>query len=82
MFPFPDPAHVGYNPYLRADWTELQLRFRPPRDSPDVSIRLLDYASPEEINSVIARYSCTGASSAHRRPSLGRRGAFYSRSRV
>ena len=54
MFPFPDPAHVGYSPYSRIPWTELQLRFRPPRDGPDVSIRLRDYATAEEINSVIA----------------------------
>src|SRR5215472_4356732 len=40
--------------YSRADWTELQLRFRPPRDSPSVSTRLRDYANPEEIGAAIA----------------------------
>ena len=41
------------NPYSRAQWTELQLRFRPPRDSLDVSVRLRDYGSPEEIDVVV-----------------------------
>ena len=42
------------NPYSRAQWTELQLRFRPPPDGPSVSIRLRDYDSLEEINIVVA----------------------------
>ena len=46
------PSNRG--PYSRADWTKLQLRFRPPRDDPSVSIRLRDYASPEEIDDVVA----------------------------
>ena len=45
----------NWSPYSRADWrTELQLRFRPPRDGPKVSIPLRDYATPEEISVVIA----------------------------
>jgi hypothetical protein len=40
--------------YSRADWTELQLQFRPPRDGLSVSIRLRDYASPEEVSIVVA----------------------------
>ena len=35
----------GWNPYSRKCWTKLQLRFRPPRDGPAVSIRLHDYAT-------------------------------------
>jgi len=42
------------NPYSRADWTEFQLRFRPPRDGPSVSTRLRDYATAEEIGVVVA----------------------------
>jgi hypothetical protein len=42
------------NPYSRADWTELQLAFRPPRDGLVISTRLRDYASQEEIDGVIA----------------------------
>jgi hypothetical protein len=41
------------NLYSRAEWTELQLQFRPPRDGPVVSTRLRDYASPEDINTAI-----------------------------
>ena len=48
------PEMPPSNRSLRADWTEPQLRFRPPRDGPSVSIRLHDYASPEEIDVVIA----------------------------
>jgi hypothetical protein len=44
----------NWNPYSRADWTEFQLRFRPPRDGPSVSIRLRDYATAEEIDVVVA----------------------------
>jgi hypothetical protein len=40
------------NPYSRAQWAELRLQFRPPRDGPNVSIRLRDYVTAEEINSV------------------------------
>ena len=42
------------NPYSRADWTEFQLRFRPPRDGPSVSTRLRDYATAEEIGGGVA----------------------------
>jgi len=42
------------NPYSRAEWTELQQRFRPPRDGPIISTRLRDYASLEEIDIVVA----------------------------
>jgi len=42
------------NPYSRAEWTELQQRFRPPRDGPSISTRLRDYASSEEIDVVVA----------------------------
>jgi hypothetical protein len=45
---------ANFSPYSRADWTELQLQFRPPRDGPSVSIRLRDYASLEEIDVVVA----------------------------
>src|SRR5262249_47564672 len=41
------------NPYSRAEWTELQLQFRPPRDGPAVSTRLRDYATAEEIGVVL-----------------------------
>src|SRR5215813_11965914 len=44
----------GWNPYSRVAWTELQLRFRPPRDGPAVSTRLSDYATAEEIELVAA----------------------------
>jgi hypothetical protein len=54
MFPFMEMPPSNFSPYSRADWTELQLRFRPPRDGPSVSIRLRDYASPEEISVVVA----------------------------
>src|SRR5215467_10744788 len=43
-----------WSPYSRTDWTELQLRFRPPRDGPSISTRLRDHASPEEIDDVVA----------------------------
>jgi hypothetical protein len=43
----------GWNPYSRASWTELQLQFRLPRE-PVISTRLRDYASQEEIDTVIA----------------------------
>jgi hypothetical protein len=42
------------NPYSRAEWTELQLQFRPPRDGPVVSTRLRDYVTAEEIGVVVA----------------------------
>jgi hypothetical protein len=42
------------NPYSRAECTELQLQFRPPRDGPTVSTRLRDYATAEEIAVVVA----------------------------
>jgi hypothetical protein len=42
------------NLYSRAEWTELQQQFRPPRDGPVVSTRLRDYASAEEISIVVA----------------------------
>ena len=42
------------NLYSRAEWTELQLQFHPPRDGPVISIRLRDYASREEIDVVVA----------------------------
>jgi hypothetical protein len=42
------------NPYSRTEWTELQQRFRPPRDGPVVSTRRRDYASLEEIDIVVA----------------------------
>jgi hypothetical protein len=42
------------NPYSRAEWTELQQRFRLPRDGPSVSTCLRDYASLEEIDAVVA----------------------------
>src|SRR6516164_1903919 len=48
------PEMPPSNRSLRADWTEPQLRFRPPRDGPSVSIRLRDYASLEEISVVVA----------------------------
>jgi len=60
MLPFtdsalaPPPKGYGWNPYSRADWTELKMQFHPPRDGASVSIRLRDYASPEEIDVVIA----------------------------
>ena len=54
MFPLPEMPSANFSPYSRAQWTALQLKFRPPRDGPDVSIRLRDYATAEEINSVIA----------------------------
>ena len=54
MFPFMEMSPSNLSPYLRADWTELQPQFRPPRDGPSVSIRLRDYAAPEEIRVVIA----------------------------
>jgi hypothetical protein len=41
------------NLYSRAQWTELQLQFRLPRDGPVVSTRLRDYASAEEIDIAI-----------------------------
>jgi hypothetical protein len=44
----------NWNPYSRADWTELQQRFRPPPDGPSVSTRLRDYATAEEIDTVVA----------------------------
>ena len=54
MFSFMEMPPSNRSPYSRADWTELQLQFRPPRDGRPVSIRLRDYASPEEIDVVIA----------------------------
>ena len=54
MFPFMEMPPSNFSPYSRADWTELQLRFRPPRDGPSVSIRLRDYATAEEIGLVVA----------------------------
>ena len=54
MFPFMEIPPANWSPYSRADWTALQRRFRPPRDGPAVSILLRDYASPEEIDVVIA----------------------------
>ena len=45
---------LNCNPYSRAQWTELQLRFRPPRDGPTVSTCLRDYATAEEIGVVVA----------------------------
>jgi hypothetical protein len=42
------------NPYSRAEWAELQLQFRPPRDGPAVSTRLSDYATAEEIGGGVA----------------------------
>ena len=54
MFPFMEMPPSNRSRYSRADWTELQLQFRPPRDGVSVSIRLRDYANPEEINGVIA----------------------------
>jgi hypothetical protein len=44
---------LNWNPCSRAQWTELQLQFRPPRDGPTVSTRLRDYASFEEIDVVV-----------------------------
>jgi len=70
MFPFMEMPPSNLSPYLRADWTELQPQFRPPRDGPSVSIRLRDYAAPEEISVVILRYSSAGASSARGREAL------------
>jgi hypothetical protein len=43
----------GWSFYSRAAWTELQLQFRLPRE-PVISTRLRDYASQEEIDTVIA----------------------------
>jgi len=60
MLPFtdsalaPPPKGYSWNPYSRADWTELQLQFHPPRDGACVSIRLRDYAIPEQIDVVVA----------------------------
>jgi len=54
MFPFMEMLSANFSPYSRAQWAELRLRFRPPRDGPNVSIRPRDYATAEEINSVIA----------------------------
>jgi hypothetical protein len=54
MLSFTEMPPSNWSAYSRADWTELQLRFRPPRDGPSVSIRLRDYASLEEISVVVA----------------------------
>ena len=54
MFPFMEMPPANFSPYSRAGWTKVQLRFRPPRDGASVSIRLRDYATPEEISVVIA----------------------------
>jgi len=43
----------NFNPYSRADWTELQQRFRPPPNGPSISNRLRDYATSEEIDTVV-----------------------------
>jgi hypothetical protein len=47
---FPPP---GWSPYSRVAWTELRLQFRLPGDEPVISTRLCDYASREEIVTVI-----------------------------
>ena len=54
MFPLMEMRPANFSPYSRAQWTELQLRFRPSRDGASVSTRLRDYASPEEISVVVA----------------------------
>ena len=54
MFPFMETPPANFSPYSRADWTELQLQFRPPRNGPSISFCLRDYASPEEISVVVA----------------------------
>jgi hypothetical protein len=44
---------ANFSPYSRANWTELQLQFRPPRDGASISTHLRDYARPEEIDIVV-----------------------------
>jgi len=52
MFPFMEMPPANRSPYSRTAKSGQQ--FRPPRDGASVSIRLRDYATPEEISVVIA----------------------------
>jgi hypothetical protein len=70
MLSFMEMPPANFSPYSRANWTELQLQFRPPRDGACVSTRLREYASPEEISVVVAALQLAGASSARVRGAL------------